>query len=59
MSREYRSRCGDLETKRTAHNMVNYYEALGYQAQREKNEQMAQTYWQHAEHYRKENEWKR
>ena len=51
MQRDIRSRCGLLETKRTAYNLVSYYTALGHDANRDKNPADAQMYWQHADHY--------
>lgn len=48
------SRCGDEIERGTKQQLVTKYEALGYQAQRDKDPVLAQTYFQHAEHYKKE-----
>ncbi len=49
----YRSFCGDLALRGTASHLEDKYAALAYEAQLAKDEQLAQTYFQHSEHWKK------
>lgn len=47
------SMCGDMIIRKTQPEIVKTYEGMAYQAERDKDPVSAQTFFQHAEHYKK------
>ena len=50
----YIANIGEFIVRNTRENIVKFAEAKGYEAQRQKDQRMADFYWQHAEHWKKE-----
>lgn len=53
-SRTIRSVCGDIVMRGTTHQLIEKYEGLAYQAQREKDHVNEHLLFQHADHYKRE-----
>lgn len=52
-NQKYTSKCDGEALRKTAEELTKFYEAKGYQAERNKDYSEAHNYFQHAEHYKR------